>query len=96
MGFCHESHGENRISVEERSESFYIHPGYGYNQAGDDHDDSITLGGERTDKRASFAKHWRETVHPELLLEDVPDLIRALADLSTCPSEVKDALGVPA
>ena len=92
MGFCHESHGANRISVEERTESFYIHPGYGYDPEGVNHDDSITLNGERTSERASFARHWREDGHPEFLLEDVPDLLRALADLSTCPESVKEAI----
>ena len=80
------------MSVEERGESFIIHPGYGYNPEGDDHDDTITLEGERTDERANFARHWRDTAHPELLLGDVPDLIRALADLPTCPDSVKQAL----
>lgn len=92
MGFCHESYGENRMAVEERGESFRIHPGYGYNQAGDDHDDSITLNGERTFERKSFAEHWRHTAHPEFLLEDVPDLIRALSDLPTCPEVIKEAI----
>jgi hypothetical protein len=92
MGFCHESHGPNRISVEARSESFYIHPGYGYFD-GNDPDDRVVLGGERV-ARASFARHWREEAHPELLLEDVPYLILALADLETCPPIVKASIAL--
>jgi hypothetical protein len=93
MGFCNESHGPNRISVEERTESFYVHPGYGYSADGLAHDDTIVLGGKRT-KRANFARHWREEPHPEFVLEDVPFLIQALADLKTCPPIVKASIAL--
>lgn len=90
MGLCYDSYGPNQISVEQRSESFYIHPGYGYDEKGIDHDDTITLEGKRVE--SPMARHWREGIHPEFLLEDVPHLLRALADLPTCPLEVKYAI----
>lgn len=93
MGFCHESHGRNRMSVEERGESFRIHPGYGYDETGNGHTDMIRFENGPAE-RDSFARRWRDAGHPEFLLDDVPDLIRALADLPTCPAEVKIALGV--
>lgn len=91
MGFVYESRGANGLSVEERGESFYIHPGYGYDDSGNDHSDLVIIDGERVE-RAAFADHWRSSPHPEFLLSDVPALIEALADLPTCPQEIKSAV----
>jgi hypothetical protein len=68
VGFIHERHG--RISVETRSESFKIHPNYGYDETGNAHSDDL----------GSFGVYWREHPHPEFLLEDLDDLIDALMD----------------
>lgn len=92
-GYIHESHGPNRIGVEERNESFYIHPGYGYDPEGTEKDDSVTIGGERV-KREGLARHWRKEPHPEFVLDDVPFLIRALADLETCPPIIKAGISL--
>lgn len=64
MGMCLEDFG--KMSIEVRRESFIIHTGYGYK--GEEHDDS------------SFGKHWRESGHPEFMLEDLDNLIAALKD----------------
>ncbi len=69
MGFLCDPVG--RITVEERRESFIVHPGYGYTEDGSQHDD--TLG--------SFGTQWREHPHPEFLLDDLGDLIEALTAL---------------
>jgi hypothetical protein len=89
MGLVYDSHGRSRISVEERSESFYIHPGYGYDEEGNEHTDDIRTA-RGVEHNPSFAERWRKDGHPEFLLEDVPDLIVALADLPTCPAGVKE------
>lgn len=91
MGHVHESHGVNGLSVEQREESFYIHPGYGYDDTNNVHSDLVVINGNRV-VRASFARHWREEPHPEFLLSDVPALILALADLPTCPTEIRAAV----
>ena len=65
MGMCLEDFG--RISIEVRRESFYVHAGYAY-----------TADGER--EPGEFASAWRELPHPEFLIEDIDDLIKALED----------------
>ena len=67
MGLIRENFG--KITIEQRKESFIIHPSYGYDRDGN---------GESNDY---FEKHWRETPHPEFLLSDLDDLIKALRDL---------------
>lgn len=94
MGFIHESHGRSKIAVEERSESFYILPAYGYDI------DCPTCGGEplmggncRECGGSGEVPHpFKGGIEREFLLEDVPDLIRALADLPTCPESVRAAM----
>lgn len=63
MGFVREAFG--RITLEQRSESFIIHPDYGEDETLND----------------SFSRHWRDAPHPELLLEDIDSMIDALKDL---------------
>jgi hypothetical protein len=59
-----------KMSIEVNRESFTIHPSYGYKgEDGDEHDDSST-----------FLTNWREQPHPEFLLEDLDNLIKALKD----------------
>lgn len=78
MGFIREAHG--RVAVEERRESFTIHPGYGYDDTGNEHSDLVTVAGERVE-RVSFCREWREGGHPEFLYDDLDDLIAALTAL---------------
>jgi hypothetical protein len=102
MGFIHESHGAHEISVEKRSESFYIHPAYGYDVECPTCHGEPLMGGVcrecngtgRVDLFADepFGVHWREGAHPEFLLEDVPDLVLALADLPTFPEDLREVL----
>lgn len=68
MGFVRERFG--RITIETRSESFYIHPSYGYDDEGNEWSDSL----------GNFGIYWREHPHPEFLLGDLDDLIAALQD----------------
>jgi len=68
MGFCMESKG--RFAIEMRRESFTVHADYGYETV-----DGVTVHASSADV---FGKHWRETPHPEFLLEDLDDLILAL------------------
>jgi hypothetical protein len=68
MGMCLDGFG--KMAVEVRRESFIVHPTYGYKGEDDEeHDDSST-----------FLTRWRESVHPEFLLADLDDLIRALEE----------------
>lgn len=100
MGFCHESYGPHAVSVEERGESFYIHPAYGFDVMCPTCQGEPVMGGICRECKGegrvgcfadeSFGIHWRERAHPEFLLEDVPYLIRALADLPTCPDAIRD------
>lgn len=69
MGFIHKRFG--KISIEERSESFTIHPNYGYNEDGSEFSDAL----------GSFGINWRQDVHPEFLNKDLDDLIAALKEL---------------
>jgi hypothetical protein len=102
MGFIHDSHGKSQISVESRQESFRIHPAYGYEIICPTCHGEPLMGGECIEcggygqieylADQPFGQHWREQPHPEFLLEDVPDLIRALADLETCPESVRQAI----
>jgi hypothetical protein len=69
MGMCLESFG--KMSVEVRRESFIIHPSYGYKGEGDE---------EKHDDTTTFGTRWREEPHPEFMLEDLGDLIKALKD----------------
>lgn len=69
MGLIRDDFG--RIGIEERRESFIIHPSYGYDAAGNEHSDEL----------GSFGIYWREHPHPEFLLADLDDLIAALTDL---------------
>lgn len=69
MGFIREPHG--RITIEERRESFVIHPRYGYDESGNEHSDDLGL----------FGVLWRTNSHPEFLTEDLDDLIAALQAL---------------
>lgn len=66
MGFIHERVGT--FSIEERRESFIIHPNYGYTEDGNEHSDVL----------GSFGRHWRESPHPEFRRDDLDDLIAAL------------------
>jgi hypothetical protein len=68
MGLIHKEHG--KISIEERRESFIIHPQYGYTD-----DDRID------EASGEFGKSWREEPHPEFMLEDLDDLITALTEM---------------
>jgi hypothetical protein len=65
MGFIREAFG--RITLEHRSESFIIHPDYGEDIAPPLND--------------AFVRHWRDTPHPEFLLEDIDSLIDALKEM---------------
>lgn len=69
MGFIRDRFGN--ITIESRSESFRIHPNYGYTEDGSEHDDSL----------GAFGIQWRESSHPEFLYDDLDDLIEALGDL---------------
>jgi hypothetical protein len=69
VGFIRDRFG--RITIEERSESFIVHPVYGYDASGNAWDDGL----------GSFGVYWREHPHPEFLLDDLDDLIAALVDL---------------
>ncbi len=66
MGMCLD--GKGKMSVEVRRESFVVHPSYGYTKD-EEHDDS-----------SAFATSWRESPHPEFLIEDLDDLIRSLIE----------------
>jgi hypothetical protein len=68
MGMCLD--GSGKMSVEVRRESFIIHPSYGYKGVDD----------EERDDSSTFLTRWRESVHPEFMLEDLDDLIRALEE----------------
>lgn len=94
MGFIHESHGRSQIAVEERSESFYILPAYGYEIACPTCEGNQLQGGLciECDGSGQIPHPFKGKIEREFLLEDVPDLIRALADLSTCPESVKTAI----
>ncbi len=71
MGFI--LNGQGKMSVEVRRESFKIHPGYGYTTDADG--DEV-----HTPDSDAFGRHWRETPHPEFLIEDLDDLIAALEE----------------
>jgi len=59
----------------------FLHDSYGPNQIGTE---------ERSE---SFYIHSSaEYNHCELLLSDVPHLLRALADLPTCPDEIRHVI----
>lgn len=45
-------------------------------------------------EEAPLAKFWSEVPHPELMLEDVEHLIRALCHVPGCPSGVRKVMGV--
>jgi len=96
MGFIHESHGRSRIAVEERSESFYLLPAYGYEITCPTCEGEPLQGGlcRECGGEGTISHPFEGRIEREFLLEDVPDIIRALADLPTCPDAVKQALGV--
>lgn len=75
MGFIREDFG--RIGIEERRESFIIHPSYGYDESGSEYSDEL----------GSFGIYWRSHPHPEFLLSDLDDLIAALLDLQAARRE---------
>jgi hypothetical protein len=52
----------------------------------------VECGGEGEVPHPFDSRVWPKHPHPEFLLEDVPDLIRALADLPTWPEAVKKAI----
>jgi hypothetical protein len=69
MGLIYNKHG--RITIEVRSESFILHPDYGYTRDGNNISDDL----------GDFGKYWRECAHPEFLSEDLDDLINALLEI---------------
>lgn len=94
MGFIHESHGRSRIAVEERSESFYILPAYGHDITCPTCNGYPLMGGRcrECDGSGEIPHPFKGEIEREFLLEDVPDLLRALADLSTCPEHIRQAI----
>lgn len=68
------------VTIEERRESFVIHPGYGYDDEGERHTNLVRVGGE-LEVRELFCERWRETGHPEFIYDDLDDLIKALTAL---------------
>jgi hypothetical protein len=71
MGMCLKDFGN--VSIEVRRESFIVHPSYGYTTDADG--DKV-----HTSNSDHFGKSWRERPHPEFMLEDLDDLIKALQD----------------
>jgi len=63
---------KGRVAIEVRRVSFTVHADYGYE----------TVDGETVHASSAdvFGKNWRETPHPEFLLEDLDDLILALQE----------------
>jgi hypothetical protein len=77
MGFLRETVG--KVTVESRSESFVVHPGYGYDEDGEP--TSVVVVRGRPEVRASFCRRWREDPHPEFLYAELDDLVQALTRL---------------
>lgn len=70
MGYLHEP--VHPFTIEERRESFVIHPNYGYTDDGNEHSDAM----------GTFGRDWRESPHPEFLTADLDALIAALQELA--------------
>lgn len=78
MGFIRQHFG--RLAIEERSESFVVHPGYGYDETGNEPTNLVQVNGG-LEVREAFARWWREHGHPEFTYDSLDDLIAALVDL---------------
>jgi hypothetical protein len=61
-----------RVCVEVRRKSFVVYADYGYE----------TVNGETvlSPSHDTFGRHWRDTPHPEFMLEELDDLITALEE----------------
>lgn len=78
MGFVREPHGT--VALETRRESFVIHPGYGYDETGNEPSNLVSINGE-LEVRENFARGWRDRPHPEFTYDSLDDLIAALTEL---------------
>lgn len=86
MGFIREPHGD--VTIEERMESFVVHPRYGYDETGTGHSDLVRVDGHMVERRA-FAERWRAGGHPEFTYDSLPDLRAALTALAHSRPETR-------